>query len=105
MIIINVARSRRPPSRPFILPTQRAVRALPAVPLICRFVCAFKHESPRRGSGERRDEERAGKRGGGNEAGGEKIRRERNEMILAMRGKMAQVPRQRSHLRSGHPRK
>lgn len=25
----------------------RAVRALPAVPLICRFVCAFKHDPPR----------------------------------------------------------
>lgn len=44
----------------------RAVRALPAVPLICRFVCAFKHESPRCGveqrealNGKRRREERA----------------------------------------------
>lgn len=37
-----------PPSPYFSFYRSRAVRALPAVPLICRFVCAFKHDSPGR---------------------------------------------------------
>lgn len=63
----------------------RAVRALPAVPLICRFVCAFKHESPRRGTEQReatnekrRSEERT-PRQGGNKTGkrGAEVEREK----------------------------
>lgn len=69
-----------PPSRPFSRSRfTHSVRALPAVPLICRFVCAFKYESPRCGMEQRwrrrpgrETERRASTPAGGGNAEGEK---------------------------------
>lgn len=61
MIIINVAYPRFAPSLSLSLFLSHstfalaAVHALPAVPLICRFVCAFKHDSSRCGAMEQRE--------------------------------------------------
>lgn len=68
-LVLRLSLSLFLPFSPFT--HSRAVRALPAVPLICRFVCAFKHESPRRGTEQReapnekrRSEERTPRQGG-----------------------------------------
>lgn len=79
MIIINVAYPRfASVSISFFLSLSRftfalvVVHALPAVPLICRFVCAFKHDSPNGGA--TRGDERKERAGRGKKGARKKLR-------------------------------